>query len=100
MDGRFEPYASLLFDKADSLGRIGWEAIAFRAGVADTSRFRACLADPKMNSAVAADIVLGRSIGVTGTPTLVVGDRMLVGAVPADTLEEFLRNPAGAHRQF
>jgi len=42
VQGRFESYADLLFEKQDSLNALSWSALAASAGVSDTARFETC----------------------------------------------------------
>ena len=87
--GRFDEYAALLFSKQDSLGALGWETLATRAGVLDAHAFRDCRA-ASSNPAIAQDTLTGQHIGITGTPAVVVGGKMAVGAIPIDTLEKWI----------
>jgi protein-disulfide isomerase len=89
--GAFEQFASLLFEKQDSLGRIPFEEFARRSGIRDTAAFHRCRGDVRTRSPIEADIKAGESIGITGTPAFLVGDRMIVGAAPADTILALLR---------
>lgn len=88
--GRFDAYAKLLFQKQDSLGLISWEQLAKQAGIPDTSRFRVCRADPRVRARVQADVSAGASVGIHGTPAIIYGDQMIVGAISIDTLEAFV----------
>jgi len=60
--------------------------IAREAGV-DVDRMRADMEDPAINKSIDGNIELARAIGVTGTPTFIVGDAMLVGAKPLQQME-------------
>ena len=90
---RFEPYADLLFAHQDSLAQQSWEVLAVAAGVPDTARFRTCRADQKVRARIDKDVAMGQRLGIIGTPTLVLGDRMTVGTVPVESLEALLRAP-------
>jgi protein-disulfide isomerase len=87
--GRFDEYASLLFSKQDSLGALSWETLARRARVPDGGAFRQCRA-AAVSAGVARDTLVGAHIGITGTPAVVVGGKMAVGAIPIDTLEKWI----------
>jgi protein-disulfide isomerase len=61
--------------------------------------FRTCLADPSSEGAVRSDIELGSAIGVTGTPTLLIGhltpqgvkvSKVLTGAVSFPVIKKHL----------
>jgi predicted DsbA family dithiol-disulfide isomerase len=48
---------------------------------------RAEMEDPAINKSIDRNIELARAIGVTGTPTFIIGDAMLVGAKPLEEME-------------
>ncbi|NUQ11900.1 MAG: hypothetical protein HUU26_06140 [Gemmatimonadaceae bacterium] len=56
------------------------DTIASIAGVGDLTAFASCVADRRHESAVTRDVDLGASLGVTGTPTILV-DRLLLTAL-------------------
>ena len=70
-------------------GRLDEDAvvrIAREAGV-DLDRMRVDMEDPAINKSIDRNIELARAIGVTGTPTFIVGNAMLVGAKPLQQME-------------
>lgn len=96
---RFPAFANLLFAEQDSLGSVPWTTFASRAGVQDTTRFKECMASAATAAEVDTDVAVGSRLGITGTPAIIVGDEMLIGALPLDTLESLvshLRGAAGA----
>jgi protein-disulfide isomerase len=60
--------------------------IAREAGV-DVDRMRAEMKDPAINESLDRNIALARAMGVTGTPTFIIGDAMLVGIKPLEEME-------------
>jgi len=66
----------------------------------DTAAFASCIASPKFDAEIQADIVEGTRIGMTGTPTFVIGRTagstlegpMIVGALPYATFDAKLRD--------
>jgi len=60
--------------------------IAREAGV-DVARMRADMEDPAINKSIDGNIELARAIGVTGTPTFIIGDAMLDGVKPLQQME-------------
>src|SRR5215468_6409568 len=68
------------------LDEDGVVQIAREAGV-DVDRMRADMEDPAINKSIDRNIELARAIGVTGTPTFIIGDAMLDGAKPLQQLE-------------
>jgi len=68
------------------LDEDGVVQIAREAGV-DVDHMRADMEDPAINKNIDGNIELARAIGVTGTPTFIIGDAMLVGAKPLQQME-------------
>jgi protein-disulfide isomerase len=68
------------------LDEDGVVQIAREAGV-DVDRMRADMEDPAINKSIDGNIELARAIGVTGSPTFIIGDAMLVGAKPLQQME-------------
>src|SRR5215472_11237002 len=73
--------------------------IAREAGV-DVDRMRADVDDPAIDKSIDGNIELARAIGVTGTPTFIIGDAMLVGAKPLQEMESAIADarPSSARR--
>ena len=66
------------------------DEVAHGAGV-DAATVRAAAADPRFAARLQENHRLAARLGVSGTPTFVVGSRMLAGAVPAATLAAAVR---------
>lgn len=96
-EGRFEPFADSLFASQDTLSRLDLALLAHKAGVPDTSAFQLCREGPAARARVMHDISVGRSLGVSGTPTLVVGDQLVVGNVTLKSLSELVLRASKAH---
>lgn len=58
----------------------------------DVERLSADLADPKIEATLVAVQKLAKQLGINGTPTYVVGDQVLPGAVGYDTIKEAVEN--------
>jgi protein-disulfide isomerase len=79
--GRFESFHDVLFAHQDSLGEIAWSQLARAAGVPGAAAFDACLGDPAPGD-IERDLRAGGRLGVHGTPTLLINDRLIRGAPP------------------
>jgi protein-disulfide isomerase len=77
------------------LAEDGVVQIAREAGV-DVDRMRADMQDHAINESLDRNIELARAIGVTGTPTFIIGDAMLVGAKPREQLESAIADARSA----
>ncbi len=64
-------WVDLLFRKQDSLGVKSFGSFAQELGITDTMRITRCAADTSTVLALDGSISLGKSIALTGTPTVV-----------------------------
>jgi protein-disulfide isomerase len=94
--GRFGEFVDLVFDQQDSLGRQSWGELAIRAGVRDSAMFQSCRRDASIKRRIDADIAAGRELQIAGTPALIVGTRLIFGALSLDTLERLLGLSVGS----
>jgi protein-disulfide isomerase len=60
--------------------------IARRVGL-DVERLERDMADPAIEAAIQRNLALASALGITGTPSFVIGDRVVPGAVDRTTLE-------------
>ncbi|MDZ4259099.1 MAG: thioredoxin domain-containing protein [Gemmatimonadales bacterium] len=70
--GRFRAMYDLLYGVQDSLGLLPWRVLAERSGVPDLDSWEECRDDPGVRAVMEADQELGKRIGATGTPTILV----------------------------
>ena len=82
--GAFFQFVSRTFRAQDSLGLKSWAAIAREAGIADTVAFIACQSGAPA-PAIAEGRRVGDSIGVKGTPTVVVNGFLF--PIPPDSAQ-------------
>ena len=61
--------------------------LARQAGL-DTGRLQRDMADPAILAGLQKNIALAQDLGITGTPSFVVGDRIIPGAVDLTTLRQ------------
>jgi protein-disulfide isomerase len=88
--GRFWSYHDLLFLSADTLPELNFERLAALAKIADTTAFRRCMDSGQSSDAVQHDILLGRSLGIDVTPTIVVNGHLIPGLADKGFLESYL----------
>ena len=53
----------------------------------DTEQLRSDMQDPAIQEAIARNLQLANALGITGTPSFVIGDRVVPGAVDLRTLQ-------------
>ena len=83
--GRFAPFGDSLFAKQDSLGRRPWSTFAREAGVPDSARFAACTASASTARIVEGNRLLGDTLKLTGTPTVIINGTRY-SSPPSDSL--------------
>lgn len=89
LQGKYWAYHDKLFTHQDMLDRESLLRYADETGV-NRADFSTCLQDPRTALAVDADVKLGQSLGVRGTPTLFINGVSVEGAIPAPVLEKII----------
>jgi|GEM_PF-1140999 len=87
--GKFWEYHDVLFANRDALSISDLKQYAADLGL-DTATFDSCLDSGEKAAKVLADTEEGRALGITGTPTYVLGDRIVPGARTYELLAEAL----------
>ena len=90
--GRFWEYHDLVYANQSSGNSGGYNeesltALAEEAGL-DVDRFRRDLESARYDNVVQADFEEGQGLGISGTPTVFINGRVLVGLQPLATFEE------------
>ncbi len=80
--GKFWPMHDIMFKNAKQLGRESLEKYAKEAGL-DMAKFKKALDDRTYKGQVEADMKLGASVGVGGTPTMFVGRKRVANPTAA-----------------
>lgn len=92
-EGSFWNFHDLLFEKqSEWTGKSEKDAITLMKGYANTlslnsESFSKCLDSKQFEHHVSADKNDGVSRGVTGTPTFIIGENLIVGAQPFESFE-------------
>lgn len=84
MQGRYGAFHQALF-AAGQPNTASIEAAARTAGL-DVERARKASTDPKIDQEIAQNMNLARQLGVSGTPSWIVGEQVLFGAVGREDL--------------
>jgi protein-disulfide isomerase len=89
--GGFWAFHNVVFQKqaSENSGQVTDATLNAWAAEAklDTVALSSCLTENKGVQAVTDDLALARRLGVTGTPTLFINGRRMVGALPYDALK-------------
>ncbi len=89
--GKFWPYHDRLFGTAGPLGfsadRLKRTAEELRL---DTGRFTTCLDGGQHRQKVERETLVGRALGITGTPGFLIKGGLLIGAQPYEVFERII----------
>jgi len=88
--GEFAFMHKSLFASREWHADTNWVAIAARNPKIDTADFTRCLSDPAVLASVEDDVRMALKLGITGTPTIVLQNRMIQGIVTLADLEAAL----------
>lgn len=88
--GHFERMHRVLYENADSLGLVTWWWYARTAGVGDSAAFDLCLRSATAGRSLARDTLDAQRLGVSGTPTLLIGSLRVNGVPPFDSLRAYI----------
>lgn len=77
--GRFSEMEAALFQNQSKLGTAGWGWFAMQAGIADSTSVNKCVAEARFAGRLDAEIKLGMTVPVEGTPTVFVNSIRLPG---------------------
>lgn len=72
--------------------------LAVRAGVPDLERFEREMSGDIYDQAIAKDVAQARALGITGTPSFVIGGHPLVGAQPTELFAQLIDRALQATR--
>ena len=90
--GKFWEYHDLLYDnQASGYSEENLMALAREAGL-DTERFESDYKSARYAGAVLTDFQQGQNLGISGTPTFFINDKMLVGLQPLSVFEKAIED--------
>ncbi len=84
---RYNAFHDAMFEAPGKVARERTLTLVRAAGL-NEARTTSDLAAPALKAEIQKNLDLGRSLGLTGTPSYVVGDRILSGAVGYDALKQ------------
>jgi protein-disulfide isomerase len=85
--GRYERFHNAMFETPGKVSHERTVAVVRVAGL-DEMRTAKDLASPALKAEIKKNLELGRALGLTGTPSYVVGEHILSGAVGYEKLKE------------
>jgi protein-disulfide isomerase len=87
--GGYEKLHRLLMSRRGTLDETTILAAVREAGL-DADRLRADMADPRIQAQIDRNLALARELGVRGTPAFVIGERLIPGAIDAETMKRLV----------
>jgi protein-disulfide isomerase len=84
--GKYVPFHNALMRATEQVTEETVMEIAREVGL-DVKQLRADMQDPTIQEAIGRNLQLANALGITGTPSFVIGDRMVPGAVDLRTLQ-------------
>jgi len=84
--GKYVPFHNSLMRATDQVTEQTVMMIAREVGL-DTERLGQDMRDPAIEEAITRNLQLANALGITGTPSFVIGDRMVPGAADFRTLQ-------------
>ena len=87
--GLFWEYHDILFENQDLIDADYIVSAAEEIGL-DMDTFNSCLESGEKTDLVTADMAAASSLGITGTPSFLVGNELVVGAQSFDTIAEII----------
>jgi protein-disulfide isomerase len=87
--GKYVPFHNALMQAADQVTEETAMETAREVGL-DTEQLRADMQDPAIQDAIARNLQLANALGITGTPSFVIGEEVVPGAVDLRTLQSLI----------
>jgi protein-disulfide isomerase len=97
LQGKFWQMHDKLLENQGALEAANLEKYAQELGL-DLARWKAALASPEVVQLVEADLKQGQALGVSGTPSIFINGRKVVGAQPLTTLKPIVEQELGKKR--
>jgi protein-disulfide isomerase len=92
--GKFESFHQALY----AGGPVSDASLAAAAKVVglDPAKLRTAAADPAITDEIQQNLAVGRQLGMTGTPSWVIGDQVVSGALPVDRMKQLIAETRAA----
>ncbi len=92
IQGRYDAMRSLLFEKQQALGSLGWAYFAAQVGVEDISAFNECVNVTVPLERIEQSKIVAEKLGVRGTPTIIVNGWKLPGTPSFEIMDKVVTN--------
>jgi protein-disulfide isomerase len=93
-EGKYLPFHIALMQSTGELSKERILDIAKSVGL-DTARLERDMADPATADTINRSTMLATRLRLTGTPTFIINDRIIVGALQAEELQSMVKALSG-----
>ena len=90
--GMFESYHKELMKNQYRLSSIDFNDIAILIGIKDLNKFQMCIDNEEPAGVISRNVQLAKRIGVNGTPTLIINNKMISGVIEVDEIDRIIKN--------
>jgi protein-disulfide isomerase len=90
--GAFRPFMRQVFAHQDELGTRPMAWFAAHGGIAHLADFKRCQSDSSPARVIDDDVALGSTLGIEGTPTILIDSAQFSGAPPLATMDAVVRH--------
>jgi protein-disulfide isomerase len=87
--GKYVPFHNTLMQATEQVTEETVMAIARDVGL-DTEQLTADMRDPAIQDAIGRNLQLANALGITGTPSFIIGEEVVPGAVDLRTLQSLI----------
>jgi len=73
------------------LNSINFTEVARLIGIKDIEKFQKCVNEEKTADVISHNVKLGKKFKVNGTPTLIINNKMISGAINSEEIEKIIK---------
>lgn len=92
--GKYYPFHNAMMAHRGALSEAEVLRLAGSSGL-DIERLKKDMAAPRVSQILQRNMALAQKLGVEGTPGFVIGDKLIPGAIPLDTMRQMVREQRG-----
>ncbi|MCZ7610347.1 MAG: DsbA family protein [Ignavibacterium sp.] len=86
----FDIYHKELMANQYKLNSINFTEIARLIGIKDIEKFQKCVNEEETADAISQNVKLAKKFNVSGTPTLIINNKMISGAINTEEIEKII----------
>ncbi|MFA3782620.1 DsbA family protein [Melioribacteraceae bacterium 4301-Me] len=90
MQGYFDKYHKELMRNQYKLNSINFTELAKQIGIKDIGKFQKCIDYEETADVIAKDVSIAKEYKITGTPTLIINNKMISGVADSKVIEKII----------